>query len=81
MQIENLSKCFIEVMMMSLQQLKNIDTKTKHAVVGYIREQHTKLFNNNRYTLFQNIPIPISSMCALYLYHLADYFELLIPIK
>ena len=61
---------------MALRRLKNIDAESKYTVGGYIREQHTKLFSKNRYALFENIPISISSICTLY-YHLFDYFELL----
>ena len=58
-----------------LQQVKGIDTNTIYTVSGYIREQH-ELLKSSPYTLFQNIPREIPSLCTLY-YHANDYFEII----
>ena len=59
-----------------LKQLKEIDTKTKYTVSGYIRKKHKLLFKSSNYLLFQNIPISVSSLCTLY-YHCMDHFEII----
>lgn len=61
--------------MSALKRLHNIDKGTKLFVTGYIRRKHKSLFKNNKYALFQNIPIAISSLCTLY-YYLSDHFDL-----
>ena len=55
------------------QQLKKIDENTKYLVSGYIRKEQ-KLIKQSPYTLFQNVPIFVSSLCTLY-YHVTEYFN------
>ena len=51
----------------------DIDTDSKFAVSGYIREQHLRL-RSSQHVLFQHVPIAISSLCTFY-YHSNDYFH------
>ena len=52
----------------SLKQLKLIKQDTKFIVVGYVRQ------NENKLSLFCNVPSMIPYLCLLYYFH-GEYFE------
>ena len=46
----------------------------KYAVLGYVRSSHLSLFQTSSYSLFQNVPITITSICVKY-YEPKEYFD------
>ena len=62
--------------MSSLKGLYETDEESRLIASGYIRSKHKSLFKSNTHALFQNIPIPISLLCALYYYTYDQFLEL-----
>ena len=48
----------------------------KYTVFGYVRSSQTSLFKASSYSLFQNIPIAITSLCVSY-YEPIEYFDII----
>ena len=46
----------------------------KYAVFGYVRSSHLNLFKESLYSLHQNVPLRVTSLCIKY-YNPKEYFD------
>ena len=62
-------------MSVDLRRLLYIEQDKKYCISGYIREE-SKLFASKKYSIFNNIPDIIQSLCTLYA-EASDYFKII----
>ena len=55
---------------------QNIQYNPKYTVFGYVRSLQTSLFKASSYSLFQNVPIAITSLCVSF-YEPKEYFDII----